>query len=177
MSGGAPATYFLTSERLGFRTWRSDDLELAAALWGHPDVARFVFAGPPGREEIAARLGREIASQSEHGFQYWPIFLRADGRHAGCCGLRPYRPELAIVELGFHIHPALWRRGLAREAATAVIDHALAALGASALFAGHHPDNTASRDLLRGLGFRYTHDEIYPPTGLLHPSYLLARQA
>ncbi len=25
------------------------------------------------------------------------------------------------------------------------------------------------------LGFRYTHDELYPPTGLLHPSYLLKR--
>ena len=27
---------------------------------------------------------------------------------------------------------------------------------------------------LRKLGFRYTHDELYPPTGLRHPSYLLA---
>ena len=23
------------------------------------------------------------------------------------------------------------------------------------------------------LGFRHTHDELYPPTGRLHPSYLL----
>lgn len=171
---GREEGYFLISERLGFRIWRADDVERAAALWGHPEVSRFLFAGgPPGRADIEARLAREMATQAEHGIQYWPIFLRADGRHAGCCGLRPYRPDEAIHELGVHIHPSLWRRGLAREAAGAVIAHAFAALGASALFAGHHPHNTASRELLRGIGFRYTHDELYPPTGLLHPSYRL----
>ena len=41
------------------------------------------------------------------------------------------------------------------------------------MFAGHHPDNQASRRLLTRLGLRYTHDERYPPTGRDHPSYLL----
>jgi hypothetical protein len=27
------------------------------------------------------------------------------------------------------------------------------------------------------LGFVYTHDELDPPTGLVHPSYLLAKKA
>jgi hypothetical protein len=36
-------------------------------------------------------------------------------------------------------------------------------------------DDTASRALLGKLGFRYTHDELYAPTGLLHPSYRLDR--
>jgi RimJ/RimL family protein N-acetyltransferase len=171
---GAAEGTFLTSSRLRFRTWRADDIDLAVALWAHPDVLRFVSTGdPPARADIEARLAREMATQAEHGIQYWPIFLRADGRHAGCCGLRPYRPDQAVHELGVHIHPSLWRQGLAREAARAVIAHAFSALGARALFAGHHPSNTASRELLRGLGFRYTHDELYPPTGLLHPSYRL----
>jgi len=43
------------------------------------------------------------------------------------------------------------------------------------LFAGHHPENHASRRILSKLGFRLTHEEFYPPTGLLHPSYLLPR--
>jgi ribosomal-protein-alanine N-acetyltransferase len=178
-TAGSGAPFFLTSERLGFRTWRADDLELAVALWGHPEVTRFISAGgaPLSRADIEARLAREMASQDEHGLQYWPIFLVDGGGHAGCCGLRPYRPERAVHELGVHIHPAFWRRGLAREAARAVIAHAFDRLGASALFAGHNPDNTASRELLRGLGFRYTHDELYPPTGLMHPSYLLERVA
>jgi hypothetical protein len=31
--------------------------------------------------------------------------------------------------------------------------------------------------LLARLGFRHTHDEIHPPTGLAHPSYALTRDA
>ena len=31
------------------------------------------------------------------------------------------------------------------------------------------------RGLLTRLGFVYTHDEFYEPTGLRHPSYMLAR--
>jgi [ribosomal protein S5]-alanine N-acetyltransferase len=33
------------------------------------------------------------------------------------------------------------------------------------------------RQLLAKLGFHYTHDEFYPPTGLQHPSYLLMRSS
>ncbi|HWM85200.1 MAG TPA: GNAT family N-acetyltransferase, partial [Kofleriaceae bacterium] len=107
--------YFLTSARLGFRTWQAGDVELAAALWGDAEVTRFIATGPLAREEIERRLAREIASQAEHGMQYWPIFLLAGGDFVGCCGLRPCRPEEAIHELGVHVRPAFWRRGLARE--------------------------------------------------------------
>jgi RimJ/RimL family protein N-acetyltransferase len=170
---GAPG-YFLTTERLGFRAWRPDDGELAIGLWCDPEVARFLHAhGPPAAPDARARLAAEIALEQEHGFQYWPIFLRRGGAHVGCCGLRPREPDRAIHELGVHLRPAFWRRGLAVEAAGAVIDHAFARLGARALFAGHHPSNDASRRMLLRLGFRYTHAEIYPPTSLDHPCYLL----
>ena len=169
MAGDA---YFLTSERLGFRTWRPDDIGLAVALWGDPAVTRFISTSPLSRASIEERLAREIAGQTEHGVQYWPIFLLDGGEHVGCCGLRTYRPS--VLELGVHIRSGFWRRGFAREAALAVIAHGFDRLGASALFAGHNPNNTASRDLLRALGFVYTHDEHYAPTGLMHPSYLMA---
>ncbi|WP_414714365.1 hypothetical protein [Sphingobium sp.] len=42
--------------------------------------------------------------------------------------------------------------------------------GFSALIAGHHPDNLASKRAVLRLGFSYTHDELYPPAGLLEHS-------
>jgi RimJ/RimL family protein N-acetyltransferase len=170
--GNARAVYFLTTPRLGFRTWRDDDLELAVGLWNDPEVTRFI-GGPPGAAAVAERLARERATQAAHGVQYWPIFLLADGDHVGCCGLRPYRPDDGVLELGVHIRPRHWRQGLALEAAQAVIRHAFEVLGARGLFAGHHPANRASRELLLRLGFVFTHEELYPPTGLCHPSYRL----
>ncbi len=131
-------------------------------------------------------LTREIASMGVHNVQYWPLFLLQGDAHVGCAGLRPYtlkdqtyemgfhlRPE---YEMGFHLRPDYWGRGLAVEAGQAIIAFAFGTLGAHALFAGHHPANAASRKVLEKLGFGFAYEEFYPPTGLMHPSYLLTSQ-
>jgi len=104
------------------------------------------------------------------------VFLLVNGAHVGCCGLRPYPPEPRVYELGLHLRRTYWGQGLAAEAARAVIEYAFARLDAAGLFAGHHPANDASRRVLIKLGFRYTHDEFYPPTSLNHPSYRLSEE-
>lgn len=167
-------TYFLRSKRLGFRLWREDDLALAIELWGDYEVTQFFDArGQWSRDQVHERLSQEISTAKKYGVQYWPIFLLENHDHVGCCGLRPYDISQRIYEIGFHIRSDLWRQGYAREAALAVIDHAFNRLEINSLFAGHNPKNTVSQHLLNRLGFRYTHDEYYPPTGLYHPSYLL----
>jgi RimJ/RimL family protein N-acetyltransferase len=162
--------------RILFRTWSESDLVLAVALWGDPVVTRWI-GGPFPEREISARLASELASQRSHGVQYWPTFLRSTGEHLGCCGLRPYRLDQGIYELGFHLYQTHWGQGYASEAAHAVIRHAFDHLSASGLFAGHHPSNYASRHLLEKLGFRQTGEQYYPPTGAMHPSYLLTAEA
>jgi ribosomal-protein-alanine N-acetyltransferase len=166
--------YFLKTRRLGFRQWREDDLGIATGLWGDYEVTKFFDArGQLSQEEVQKCLAKEIMSQKEHSVQYWPIFLLRSNRHVGCCGLRPYDLSQQIYEIGFHIRSNQWRRGYGHEAAVALIEYAFNTLKANALFAGHNPKNEVSRHLLEQLGFGYTHDEYYPPTGLNHPSYLL----
>jgi RimJ/RimL family protein N-acetyltransferase len=164
--------YFLQTQRLCFRTWTHADFAIAEGLWGDPEVTR-LLGGPFSPDAIHARLAREIASHFHYGVQYWPVFLLATGENVGCCGLRPYRREDGVFELGVHLRRAYWGRGFAFEASAAVMTHAFVALGIKALFAGHNPTNEGSRRLLTRLGFRYTHDEFYAPTGLEHPSYLV----
>ena len=166
--------FFLKSRRLGFRTWTANDLELALGLWGDPQVTRFFDARERlTAEEVQERLKQEMAGQNDNGVQYWPIFLRSTGEHVGCCGLRPYRPPEKVYEIGFHICSRHWGNGYATEAALRVMGYAFKELAVGGLFAGHNPENTASRHLLQKLGFRYTHDEYYAPTGLQHPSYIM----
>lgn len=164
--------YFLSTERLNFRCWREDDLPLAMAVWGDAEVSRYV-GGPFSEQQVAARLAKETASMSEHRIQYWPIFLRTSAAHVGCAGMRMYNAEERVFAAGYYLRRSFWGQGLAQEAGRAVIAYAFDQLGAHALFAGHHPQNAVSRHVLAKLGFRYTHDELYVPTGLLHPSYLL----
>lgn len=93
----------------------------------------------------------------------------------GCCGLRPYRIEDKTYEIGFHISSKFWRQGFAYEASREVILYAFNKLDCYRLFAGHNPENKGSNKLLLKLGFKYSHDEFYPPTGLNHPSYYLEK--
>jgi RimJ/RimL family protein N-acetyltransferase len=173
--GGQPIVYFLQSARLGFRPWSDADIDLALAVWGDPEVTRLI-GGPFSPGQVRERLAREIATAHSHGVQYWPIFLLSTGEHVGCCGLRPYKSEAGVYEIGIHLRRAYWGQGYAPEATRAVMKHAFRTLGMKALFAGHNPANGASRRILEQLGFRYTHDELYPPTGLYHPSYLLTAE-
>jgi [ribosomal protein S5]-alanine N-acetyltransferase len=102
-------------------------LDRRLVAWASGDL--FIDARAPlSREDVARRLAEEIRCDAEHGVQYWPIFLLANGEHVGCCGLKPRDPRQRI-------------------------------------FAGHHPENEGSGRLLAKLGFVYTHDELYPPTG------------
>jgi hypothetical protein len=42
----------------------------------------------------------------------------------------------------------------------------------SKVYAGHHPDNHASENILKKLGFEFIENVFYEPTGLMHPSYV-----
>jgi RimJ/RimL family protein N-acetyltransferase len=166
--------YFLRTERLGFRYWLHRDLDLAMGLWGDLQVTEPIDSrGQLSRDQVKERLEREISTAESYGVQYWPIFLLSNDSHVGCCGLRPYDFTGGIYEIGFHIRSKHWRRGFAFEGAQAVMEYAFGGLGAAGLFAGHGPENEASRRLLAKLRFRYTHDEYYVPTGLHHPSYII----
>ena len=165
--------YFLASDRLGFRAWREEDLPLAIELWTDAQVARLLSGGPYTPERVRARLEREMTTQREFEMQYWPVFLLGSGRHVGVCGLRPWLVEERIPELGYHLRPEFWGQGLAVEAGRAAIEFGFGRLGAKAIFAGHHPENAASRKVLLKLGFRYTGDEVFPETGILEPTYRL----
>ena len=164
--------YLLTSAHLGLRPWTDNDLPLALDLWGDPAVTRYL-GGPFDSAAVRARLSTEIAQFQQTGLQYWPLFHHNDHVHVGCAGLRPYPAAPRTFEFGIHFRPAFWGKGLAAEAAQLVLAHAFHTLGAQAIFAGHHPQNHASRRLLTKLGFFYTHDQFYPPTGQMHPSYQL----
>jgi ribosomal-protein-alanine N-acetyltransferase len=166
------------TERLTFRRWREGDLALAQALWGDPAVTRFISHAPWTALQIQDRLAFELRSACDFGVQYWPAFLKADGSFVGCCGLRsPALTQAANThrynELGFHLVPSQWGKGLATEAARSAVSLAFDELRANALFAGHHPENHSSRRVLEKLGFRFVGTALYEPTGLQHLSYHL----
>ncbi len=167
-----PCTVPSSSPRLEFRTWNKDDFLLAMSLWGDPRVTALI-GGPFSEEAVQERLDRHIGLLEQHGIQYWPMFLKETGEFVGCCGLQPREQPSKTLELGYHLCFAHWGKGLATEAGTAVMKHAFEILGASQLFAGHHPNNESSKKVIVNLGMRYGGHEFYPPTKLDHPFYII----
>ncbi len=164
--------YFLKTARLGFRCWSAEDLPLARGIWGEPLVTRFV-GGPFSNEQVRERLVREILSMRAYHVQYWPIFLLTTGELVGCAGMRSRNPEKHIFSMGFYLRPQYWGQGFAVESGATVIAHAFNNLHIHELFAAHHPENFVSAKVLAKLGFTFTHNELYPPTGLMHAAYSL----
>jgi ribosomal-protein-alanine N-acetyltransferase len=167
-------SYFLTTERLGFRYWTADDLPLATALWTDPGVMGHM-GGPMSIEGAAERLKLEINRQASLGFQYWPMFSMATGEHAGCAGLRPFHDHADLLEVGVHLARPFWSARLGEEAALAVIGWAWENTSVAALVAGHGPNNSNSKALIERIGFVYTHHEPWGPLNLMHPYYRLDR--
>lgn len=169
--------FFMNTARLGFSVWSEKDISDALELWGNPEVTNFIVAnGKMSKEQIQQRLKKEIETYNNDNIQYWPIYFIETNQNIGCCGLRPYDSENKIFEIGVHLKEKYWGKGFAKEGCLAVIEYAFKTLKVNALFAGHNPKNVASAQLLKKLGFTYTHDEFYPPTGLYHPSYLMTKQ-
>lgn len=169
-------SYFLTTERLGFSIWHGDDIHRAARLWGDPSVTRYlVTGGQMTQVQVRERLMWEIECFRVNGIQYWPLFLREGDVFAGCCGLRPFEGDPQHVEMGVHLLPEMWGKGIATEACRAVIGYAFEYLQTECILAGHHPQNQVTPRLLKGLGFRSLGEKFYPPTGLMHPAYLLQK--
>lgn len=158
------------SDRLEFRTWAESDTEQASTLWCDSKVMHYL-GGPYSAEEVADRLRLETANLVKHEIQYWPVFTVGTGEFAGCCGLKPYDLAQRFYEIGFHFRPQFWGAGYASEAARTVIAHAFDRLNAAALYAGHHPENAASRTLLVRLGFTQIGTHHFARTGLEHPWY------
>ena len=166
----------LDTQRLWLRTWdAAKDLEHASSLWGDPAVMTFL-GGALTCAKILEKLNAEIACQEKNGVQYWPVFEKETDEFVGCCGLRPcaYSPPEGH-ELGFHLMQTKWGQGYAFEVAQAVVRHGFEKLSFPMLRADHHPDHVGSKGILRKLGFKYVESVFYKPTGLMHPTYKLAK--
>lgn len=167
--------FWMKTERIGFSKWSEEDVNLADLLWRNPEVTKYIsVSGKFDENQIVQRLNKEIENGVKYQVQYWPIFKLGSNELIGCCGLRPY--DERTYEIGFHLRPEFWGQGYAAEAANAVIDYAFNTLNAERLFAGHNPNNLASKRVLEKLGFKYIGDEFYEPTGLYHPSYELINE-
>jgi ribosomal-protein-alanine N-acetyltransferase len=142
----------LETERLLMRPVSDDDLEDVVALYGDPDVMRYIgVRGALTREQTWERVAFMVDHWRRHGFGMWALRLKDGGAFVGRCGLR-YMDNSTEIELGYTLARAYWGRGLATEASRAVVRYFFRVLKLPRLVAIADPANTASVNVMKKLG-------------------------
>ncbi|MER5705060.1 GNAT family N-acetyltransferase [Micromonospora sp. NPDC002296] len=149
-------TYPIRTARLTLRPVTLDDLDDVYAYQRRPDVARWMLGAEPRTREQSRTSVLAMAGEDA---------LRAEGdcltlavaTDAGVIGTVElvWRSQLdRTAELGYVLHPDRWGRGLATEAATALLDWGFDEFGLHRIYARCHARNDASARLMARLGMR-----------------------
>ncbi|MGC4866359.1 GNAT family N-acetyltransferase [Micromonospora sp. DT53] len=159
----------LETPRLLLRGLRSDDLDGFAAINAQPEVMRYIHDGHPlDRATTAERLAICQRQWDEHGFGLYAVEIRETGELAGFTGLAvpTFLPEIMpAVEIGWRLGRAHWGRGLATEAAQAVVAHTRAELDLRRLVSIHVVGNDASARVMVKIGMSLERETVQPDTG------------
>lgn len=143
----------LETERLLFREHEPGDLDAFCAMEADAEVRRWVGGRPRTREE-AERKFHSVYLKPSHGRRgMWATVLKAENRYIGYCGV--YGDGV----LGYYLARPYWGRGLATEAARALVDFGLRELGLARITAAVEVGNDASRHILEKLGFVHVRRE------------------
>jgi RimJ/RimL family protein N-acetyltransferase len=163
------AAGFLETPRLLLRRWQDADLDGLAAVNAQPEVMRYIHDGRPlDRNATAERLAAYRRHWDEHGFGLYAVEVKETGGLAGFTGLAvpAFLPEIMpAVEIGWRLGREHWGRGLATEAARAVVAHTRAGLGLRRLVSIHVVGNDASARVMVKLGMSLERETVQPDTG------------
>jgi RimJ/RimL family protein N-acetyltransferase len=145
----------LRTRRLLLRAFRESDLDPLAAMCADPEVMRYLG---DGRTLDRADTWRQMAMFMGHwalrGFGMWAVEEQGTGAWVGRVGL--FYPEgWPDREVGWALAREHWGRGLATEAARAVLDHVFGTLGWDRVISLIYRENARSVRVAERLGERY----------------------
>jgi len=189
------ASTVIETDRLVLRRLTIDDVDVLAEIYRDPDVRRYFPGGTLDREETRDEVAWVIDEYyGRYGFGLWATILKETGALIGRCGLLPWTavPEpdggLSIqhvaegapepegswpeVELAYLLAKPYWGRGLATEAARAIVAYAFDELRLTRLICLFDPENDASRRVAEKVGM--TFERTVTIEGDVGPLYSMA---
>ena len=148
----------LKTESLLLREFRLSDAPAVFEMYARADMNEWLPHEPMQSIVEAEERVRGRKSLFERGMGYrWAItFKDSPEKVIGSCGYFHVRIGTQTFEMGFEVHPDLWRKGIMTEVLTAILDYSFSE---TALLPVHRvealvdPGNLASIRLLEKLGF------------------------
>lgn len=158
-----------TTPRVVIRPWRPDEADRLFDVLRRMEVVRWLSPGalttrPQEASERIEQWSAELAAEPRFG--RWAAVDRASGIPAGTVVLKRLPDGEGEIEIGWYFHPDSWGKGLATEAARALLAHGFAS-GLQEVWAVTHLDNDRSAAVCRKIGMRLlgvTHRWYHDPS-------------
>ncbi len=145
----------IQTERLRMRPFTPNDLDDLHRLWIDPGVRKYLWDDTViSREQAEEVITNSVESFKAHGFGMWTVYLKDEATLIGFCGFRFFgQPE--EIEILYGVAPASWGRGLATEAARAMLRCGFEEHGFDLIYAGADPPNAASFRVMEKIGMKF----------------------
>ena len=149
-----PTLWLFETARLQVRRIEPDDGAAMLAVYGDAEAMRWVGDGRPLiRAQCEEWIDVTLRNYATRGYGMVALIERATGEAIGFCGLvhPDGQPE---AEIKYALRRDHWGRGLATEAATALLAWGASALGLQQVIATTALENTDSHRVLLKIGMR-----------------------
>ncbi|MFN0124923.1 MAG: GNAT family N-acetyltransferase [Blastocatellia bacterium] len=149
----------IETERLLMRPFTAEDVNVIHRIWTEPGVRLFLW----DNDIIPPEMARYVVTQSADMFQregagIQAVVLRGTNELIGFCGYW-YFHEPPQLELSFGLTTAQWGKGLAQEAARAMIRYGFEQRGMEKIEASADVPNLVSLGVMEKIGMRLVKEE------------------
>jgi ribosomal-protein-alanine N-acetyltransferase len=137
----------LTTNRLTLRPAEGKDADVLHGIWTDADVRRYLW------DDVVISRDRALEA-IEDGIGYWVIQTNREPTAIGFCGFRCIEGT-SEIELLYGLLPQYWGRGLATEAAQALLDYIWRSTAFQRVWARTDAPNEKSLGVMRRLKMRH----------------------
>ncbi|MEZ4978410.1 MAG: GNAT family N-acetyltransferase [Chitinophagales bacterium] len=164
-------SYLFESDRLGFRSWETSDLDNLAELCADPDVMAY-FPKTLNLEESKVFLQRLQEMYLREGLTYYAVELKSNSQFLGFIGFAKQEYEAEFnpsIDIGWRLLPKFWKQGYAYEGAQACLEYGFTQLNLKKVVAVCSISNSKSERLMQKLGmrrkgsFKHPYRKNFPP--------------
>ena len=163
------------TERLILRGPRPDDFPSYAAMWGDPEVTRFINGPGLSEEEAWAKFMRAFGHWALVGYGFWTVEEKGSGARLGELGFLDVHRDIApslngIPEVGWALCRAAQGKGYATEAVKGALAWGEGRFGKVRFACIIAPDNKPSLGVAAKTGFKEALRTTYKgePTVMLY---------
>jgi len=148
--------YLFSSERLGFRNWKTEDAAIMAEINADKEVMEF-FPAIQTKDQTLLFIERMQNEFSEKGFCYFAVDHLKTNELIGFIGIHEQTFEADFtpcIDIGWRLKRSAWHQGFATEGAKRVLDYAFNSLNLQQIYSFTPEINSRSEHVMKKINMK-----------------------